>query len=56
MTRISETWRRIRWELHLRRCICGHYRIPPGTSMELRGVKHRTEGSCFMCDVYGNPV
>lgn len=28
--------------------------IAPGTSMELAGIKHRSDGPCYHCDEYGN--
>jgi hypothetical protein len=48
--------RRIRWRLGARRCVCGAHVLAPRTTMELAGVKHRTDGPCFRCDAYGEPL
>jgi hypothetical protein len=48
--------RLIRWRLGARRCVCGEHVLAPRTTMELAGVKHRTDGPCFHCDTYGNPL
>lgn len=43
-----------RWQLGARRCVCGLHLLAPRTTLEVGGVKHRTDGPCFHCDVYGN--
>jgi hypothetical protein len=47
---------RIRWFLAARHCGCGETRLHPGTTVELGGVRHRTDGPCFHCDEYGQPL
>lgn len=47
---------RLRWWLRSRRCGCGQERIAKGTALERSGVRHRTDGPCFRCDEYGNPL
>lgn len=37
------------------RCVCGEVVIQAGT-VELAGVKHRTDGPCYHCDAYGNEI
>lgn len=37
-------------------CVCGEIPGLAGGTVELAGVKHRTDGPCFRCDEYGNPV
>jgi hypothetical protein len=54
---LSRWVRRIRWRLRSRRCICGAMRLAgDGSTAELAGVKHRTDGPCFHCDTYGEPL
>jgi hypothetical protein len=48
--------RLIRWRLGARRCFCGEQLLAPRTTVELAGVKHRTDGPCFHCDPYGDPL
>jgi hypothetical protein len=48
--------RLIRWQLGTSECACGETMLPPNTTMERAGVKHRTDGPCFRCDGYGNPL
>jgi hypothetical protein len=48
--------RLIRWRLGARRCVCGEHVLAPRTTMELAGVKHRTDGPCYHCDTYGDPL
>lgn len=53
---LRRTARRVRWQVGARRCGCGMHVLAPRTTMELAGVKHRTDGPCFMCDTYGDPI
>jgi len=48
--------RKMIWNLKAKKCGCGEHKLAPNTTMELRGVKHRTDGPCFHCDTYGNPL
>lgn len=49
--------RRLRWRLFgSQMCGCGEHRLGHGTAMELAGVRHRTDGPCYHCDTYGQPV
>ena len=36
-------------------CVCGEVVIQGGT-VELAGVKHRTDGPCYHCDAYDNEI
>lgn len=56
LSRACTRARVIRWHFGARRCFCGEHLLAPRTTMELRGVKHRTDGPCFHCDVYGDPL
>lgn len=59
MSAVSAIRRRarlIRWRLGARRCVCGELVLAPRATCEVRGVKHRTDGPCFHCDTYGNPL
>lgn len=56
MTEFRRRIRIIRWWMNAKRCGCGRHRIAPNTTMEVAGIKHRTDGPCFRCDTYGNPL
>ena len=48
--------RKMIWNLKTRRCRCGKMKLAPNTTMEIGGVKHQTDGPCYLCDSYGNPL
>jgi hypothetical protein len=41
-----------------RRCVCGVAEMfgAGDYTCELAGTKHRTDGPCYRCDTFGNPL
>ena len=39
------------------RCVCGDVElVGDGSTAELAGIKHRSDGPCYHCDEYGEPM
>lgn len=39
-----------------RRCVCGEYELFGDGTIEIAGMKHRSDGPCFACDTFGEPL